>query len=565
MRNIMLHNRHLFFFACLLLIIAALRVSTVHADGVFVWNKGADIHQPAQKAIIYFEGTKEVMILQVKYEGPPRDFAWVVPLPSKPDVVVIDANKSPFEEISLYTQLRMRWGGRGKGLQTEQVTVLERKVVGVYDIAILAASDADALSVWVNKNGYTFPKKRRDVLEYYTKKSWFYVAMRIDRKALKSDEVKKLSTGELQPIRFSFASKEMVYPLKISSINAGETKVLLYILSDAPMVVKNEQEEDRLSIEQNITHYSIFDSRFTDLKYGTFRKVSSEELPFTWEALELPSNARLSLCRYEAVYKTEQMKDDLTFVRFEPFPYWEKKLRIHQKNDDSYHLKWPIAFFANNDVNMLRKYAKDEDEELRQAVAENEFTPTDILTMLAMDNSKAIRRSVAQNISTPPKVLHKLSDDSSFNVQEAVASNISVTAEILKKLATNNNSNVRAAVANNPGTQAEILAELSKDENWYVRAKVASHLNTPVRVLRSLANDTDDSVRCNVAENPNTPKHMLRLLARDKNSIVRYRIVCNPNTPIDVLEVLTNDTEKNISQNASRLLAQRNTEAGKSE
>ncbi|MBN1391478.1 MAG: DUF2330 domain-containing protein [Sedimentisphaerales bacterium] len=565
MRNIMLPNRHLFFFAWLLLIIAALCISTVCADGMFVWNKGADIHQPAQKAIIYFEGTKEVMILQVKYEGPPRDFAWVVPLPSKPDVVAIDANKSPFEEISLYTQLRMQWGGRGKGLQTEQVTVLERKVVGVYDIAILAASDADALSAWLNKNGYTFPKKRRDVLEYYTRKNWFYVAMRIDRKALKSDLVKKLSTGELQPIRFSFAAKELVYPLKISSVNAGETEVLLYILSDAPMVVKDEQEDDRLSIEQNITHHSIFDARFTDLKYGTFRKVSSEELPLTWEALELPKDAKLSLCKYKAVYKTGQMKDDLSFVRFEPLPYWEKKLRIHQKNDDSFHLKWPIAFFANNDVNMLRKYAKDKDEEVRQAVAENEFTPTDILTMLAMDNSEAIRRGVAQNISTPPKVLNKLCSDSSSNVQEAVASNISVTTEILKKLATNNNSNVRAAVAGNSRTQVDVLVELSKDENWYVRANVASHLNIPDDVLRSLANDKDDSVRCNVAENHNTPKDMLRLLARDKNLTVRYRIVCNPNTPTNVLKVLTNDTEKSVSQEASRLLAERNTEAGKSE
>jgi hypothetical protein len=538
MRNIQLPNRHLFS-ARLLLIIAALCVSTVYADGVFVWNKGADIHQPAQKAIIYFEGTNEVMILQVKYEGPPRDFAWVVPLPSKPDVAAIDANKSPFEEISLYTQLRRRWGGRGKGLQTEQVTVLERKVVGVYDIAILAASNADALSSWLNKNGYTFPKKRREVLGYYTSKNWFYVAMRIDRKALKSNEIKKLSTGELQPIRFSFATKEMVYPLKISSVNAGETEVLLYILSDAPIVVKDEQEEDRLSIEQNIPHNSIFDARFTDLEYGTFRKVSSEELPLTWEALELPKDARLSLCKYKAVYKTEQMKDDLAFTQFEPLPYWEKQLRIYQKNNDSFHLKWPIAFFANNDVNLLRKYANDEDEEVRLAVAENELTPTD--------------------------ALNKLSGDSSSDVKKAVASNISATNEILKKLATDNLSSVRAAVAGDPKTQVGLLAELSKDENRDVRAKVASHQNTPVNVLRSLAKDTDSYVRYKVAGNPNTPEDILRLLASDKDISVRHELAYNPNTPTDVLEILTNDTEEVVSQDASRLLTERNTKTKKSE
>ena len=170
------------------LLLTAALTAPAHGDGCFVWNKGADLNEPSQKAIIYWKDGTEVLVLQVKYEGPAEEFAWIVPLPSRPGVAAIESKKSPFAEISLYTQLRARWGYRGRGVDHAQgkgqVTVLERKVVGVYDIAVLASTDADALAGWLKRNGYAFPAKRKDVLAHYTKKKWFYVAMRIDRKAL---------------------------------------------------------------------------------------------------------------------------------------------------------------------------------------------------------------------------------------------------------------------------------------------------------------------------------------------------------------------------------------------
>lgn len=204
------------------------------ADGCFVWDRGADLNEPSQKAIIWWDGAREVLLLQVRYEGPAEDFAWIVPLPSKPDISAVDADKSPFAEISLYTQKRIRW--RMRGIERAEVTVLDRKVAGVYDIAVLSSADAGALSGWLNKNGFAFPASRTDVLEHYTEKKWVYAVMRIDRKALGRDEISKLRTGELQPVRFSFAAAGAVYPLRISSVNAGETEILLYVLADAPML-----------------------------------------------------------------------------------------------------------------------------------------------------------------------------------------------------------------------------------------------------------------------------------------------------------------------------------------
>jgi hypothetical protein len=50
----------------LLLMVA---VSAAWADGCFVWKKGVGLNEPRQKAIIYWTSGREVLVLQVKYEG----------------------------------------------------------------------------------------------------------------------------------------------------------------------------------------------------------------------------------------------------------------------------------------------------------------------------------------------------------------------------------------------------------------------------------------------------------------------------------------------------------------
>jgi len=306
------------FLAGVLLAVVAWRQA--QADGCFVWRRGADLNEPSQKAVLLWRGGRETLVLQVKYEGPAEDFAWIVPLPARPEVTAIKPKKAPFEELSLYTQRRRKWGYRGAGRPAAQgldaVQVLERKVVGVYDVAVLAAADPKALSDWLNRNGYAFPPHRTDVLEHYTKKKWVYVAMRIDREALGTDRVKKLRVGELQPIRFLFPAKEMVYPLRISSVNAGRTEVLLYVLGDTPMVVKGKAAaRPGLSIENNMPPASARTiPYFADPRYGTYRKATGRELPLTWEALQQPRDTALHLCKYRAIYKPEEMTDDLVFI-----------------------------------------------------------------------------------------------------------------------------------------------------------------------------------------------------------------------------------------------------------
>ncbi len=502
---------------------AAIMVSDVYADGCFVWRKGADLNEPSQKAIIYWEGSREVLILQVKYEGPAEDFAWIVPLPAQPKVTAIDADKSPFAEISFYTQLRRRWGGRGKSTAAaeseESVTVLERKIVGVYDIAVLWASKAGALNRWLNKNGYAFPTERGDLLEHYTKKNWVYVAMRIDRNALASDELDKLKVGELQPICFAFESDEMVYPLKISSINAGETELLLYLLADTPMVAKAENKREGLSIEQNFVRYITPSTiRYADAQYGTYRKAEKTELPLTWDALGITGDIKLSLCKYRSVYSSQEMTDDIVFTRFEPIAYWKNRLS-REPNKDDYEVEQDrmraFTILAWNDTSLIEEFAKDKRSKNRQLAAIHPKASEELLLELAKD------------------------DD--FLVKDELASNRSLSLSVLRELAKDKDMRIRSEVARHPNTSLEMLEEFTKDEDPYVRRATLEHHAVTKEMVEFLSEDKSETVRASVARNDKVSIDALRRLARDKDSSVRTAAAGQSRLPLDLLKGLAHD------------------------
>jgi hypothetical protein len=60
------------------------------------------------------------------------------------------------------------------------VEVIERKTVGIYDVAVLSAEDPEALTNWLNQNGYFFPTEGKAILDYYINKEWYFVAMKIN-------------------------------------------------------------------------------------------------------------------------------------------------------------------------------------------------------------------------------------------------------------------------------------------------------------------------------------------------------------------------------------------------
>ena len=86
--------------------------------------------------------------------------------------------------------------------------MIGREVVGGYDVARLAADDPQALSDWLDENGYTLPEGAEPILSEYVEEGWKFVAIRL---APDSD-------GFIKPLDVEFPTDEFVYPMKLSQL-----------------------------------------------------------------------------------------------------------------------------------------------------------------------------------------------------------------------------------------------------------------------------------------------------------------------------------------------------------
>jgi hypothetical protein len=222
------------------------------ADGGFVGPYGAPIWEPAQKGLILWdqEAGREDLILQVDFEGETKDFGWIVPVPSLPELASADAGI--FRDLSdltrpIYRNRGRAWGcmdaeygvKRPGGVEQDDIVIYDEQVVGIYQTLTLGAENAgpllDSLQTW----GYLHETNHETVeqtLQFYIDKSWYFVAMKMDSSSAMEMDHNGYWYGGIEPIRFSFDAAEPVYPLRISAISArNPSEILLYVCAPQRM------------------------------------------------------------------------------------------------------------------------------------------------------------------------------------------------------------------------------------------------------------------------------------------------------------------------------------------
>ncbi len=302
--------------------------SYLYADGMIVTPADLKaefnylIHEPEQKAIIFHDGQKEQLVLQVKYEGDVEEFGWIVPVPAYPEVEKSDDKL--FVEIATFfynlekeAQKRERkkgpqgMGGAAlgeddeKGTRERPVSVLEKKKVGLYDVTILAATDPDALQQWLQKNNFVLPRGEevKEILQYYIDKKMYFIAMKIDAKGRykKKKLSEKLANGIIQPISISFESPDIFYPLRITAAHMQKdksTRVVLHIFS----------KKDSLSYT-GTSRLADKDMKGHAHEY-TFKR---KHLNRCYRAFKGLSKGNYVLTHYAKSFRKDNMRSDLVF------------------------------------------------------------------------------------------------------------------------------------------------------------------------------------------------------------------------------------------------------------
>jgi hypothetical protein len=254
--------------AVILLLLTAIPV--LADGGFFVMQEYYDVYQPSQKAVILYENGREHLILSVRYEGNAEEFAWVIPVPGKPEISV--TRPELFFELFDLTMIREAPGGFGfaPGAEGPGVDVIAEEVVGPYATATLAADDPTAMVDWLNANGYIFPAEGEEIINEYIEKEWYFVATKIN--SVDDTTGLALSEGAIEPLVLSFTTDEIVYPLRITSLSSHWPEVLLYVFADQKVVprqysflsLNTDEQVVELNREGNIFYIEYEEKLFVE-------------------------------------------------------------------------------------------------------------------------------------------------------------------------------------------------------------------------------------------------------------------------------------------------------------
>jgi len=204
------------------------------------------LQERSQEAILIFTpgdedtSAKQDMVLKISVEGNVDDFAWVVPLPNKPETKKEDAEL--FEELHSYVQWRLSSmrspmatkdeaspaaGAADAAAESEPVEVLSREVVGSYDVAVVRENEAGALNGWLKDNGYQPVEDGEDVIGFYREKGYVFACIKVVDTELKSEKA-----ADLHPLRFSFETggrDGIFFPMRLTGLQEDDFDVNLYV------------------------------------------------------------------------------------------------------------------------------------------------------------------------------------------------------------------------------------------------------------------------------------------------------------------------------------------------
>ncbi len=155
-----------------------------------------------QKTYVFHKDGVETMVLRPGFKGKVDEFGMLVPFPSAPAIRKVDDNLFPhiaaavdppevFAYVQRYRARRsksMPMAGAARvaeaesapaddGLGYNEVRVVRQEAVGMYDVAVLEAGSANALSRWMDSHGFRYPTGMDEVVNDYVDDRWVFVAV----------------------------------------------------------------------------------------------------------------------------------------------------------------------------------------------------------------------------------------------------------------------------------------------------------------------------------------------------------------------------------------------------
>ena len=280
-----------------------------------IWEgQGAPIKRVGlQKTYVFFKDGVETFVIRPGFTGKVDNFGMLIPFPSTPEIrkvpdqtfAHIDAAVDPPPVVINLNPIRRKYRSMArpmaakkaeaapeKSLAYDEVRVVKKEAVGMYEIAVLEAGSPKALERWMSEHGYRYPDGMDDAVHAYVDEKWNFVAVKtrvgakdkVDprpgmRKANPARPAGSNFDGHVQAMGFRFKVKRPVVPMRLSSFNEGELRNLVYYLGERPVRMNNlptglvQRQVPGLRLYRNVS--DLLPIRIIG---GGMRKVTKERL-----------------------------------------------------------------------------------------------------------------------------------------------------------------------------------------------------------------------------------------------------------------------------------------------
>jgi len=234
--------------------------------GFYVAGGDTKLYNNATVVVMMRDGTRTVLSMQNNYQGPPKAFAMVVPVPvilREQDVKTLP--REIFDRVDQLAAPRLveyweqdpcdwsdeeKFMNRRKSLETKSegarpppapddlgVKIEAQFTVGEYQILILSAEEATGLDTWLRRNEYSIPDGAAEVLRPYVQAGMKFFVAKVD-----PAKVAFGPNGQamLSPLRFHYDTDTFNLPVRLGLLNSsGAQDLIVHILARARYELAN--------------------------------------------------------------------------------------------------------------------------------------------------------------------------------------------------------------------------------------------------------------------------------------------------------------------------------------
>lgn len=228
------------------LALIVLSVQQSHACGGFFCSN-VPMNQAVERILFVKRNDGKITThVQIQYSGEKTDFAWILPVPSVPELSV--SHNDIFLQLQFATQptFQLDWEDSdcpdifppifffddwARSTAEGGVEVISEERVGPYETAVIASEDPTAVVNWLVDNGYQLGSLGADLLRPYTEGGFFFLALR-----LAADR----DIGDLQPIAMTYEADKPGIPIILTAVAAEDNMgVLAWVLGQHRAIPEN--------------------------------------------------------------------------------------------------------------------------------------------------------------------------------------------------------------------------------------------------------------------------------------------------------------------------------------